>query len=440
MGSNVKTTEGVPAKAPESVAAVTGGMPSATMVDPGKAARLSMRESSGEKATESAVATKQKSGDPFEQTLTVKDMVVWGLICMVPISPMAIYGGVFADSGGMPTLAFLIGFVAVLFSVFSFGIMIRHFPSSGSIYTYVSHVFGRAMGFIAGWLMLLQYLVSPALVYLIAASAIHSMVPSIPILALCFAFLVVAGAVSVIGMKTALVVNKVALAAQLVILALFVGFGIAFVVQHPETASFSPTNVFNPDKFELSGTMSAVSLAVMSYVGFGAIARETARRAAALGMAVAAHDPFVAADDPAWTQTWTQTWTPASGPVERTALDALIAGSDVLSLHVPLTDRTRGLIDAAALARMPTGAILINAARGGIVDEAAVAAALRSGHLGGAALDVFEREPLDAAAGAVFAGVPNLILTPHIAGVTRESNVRVSAVTAAAVRRHLTER
>ena len=158
MGSNVKTTEGVPAKAPESVAAVTGGMPSATMVDPGKAARLSMRESSGEKATESAVATKQKSGDPFEQTLTVKDMVVWGLICMVPISPMAIYGGVFADSGGMPTLAFLIGFVAVLFSVFSFGIMIRHFPSSGSIYTYVSHVFGRAMGFIAGWLMLLQYL------------------------------------------------------------------------------------------------------------------------------------------------------------------------------------------------------------------------------------------------------------------------------------------
>ena len=178
----------------------------------------------------------------------------------------------------------------------------------------------------------------------------------------------------------------------------------------------------------------------LGLVGFGAIARETARRAAALGMAVAAHDPFVAADDPAWTQTWTQTWTPASGPVERTALDALIAGSDVLSLHVPLTDATRGLIDAAALARMPTGAILINAARGGVVDEAAVARALRSGHLGGAALDVFDREPLDAAAGAVFADVPNLILTPHIAGVTQESNVRVSAVTAQAVRRHLTER
>jgi (S)-sulfolactate dehydrogenase len=168
----------------------------------------------------------------------------------------------------------------------------------------------------------------------------------------------------------------------------------------------------------------------LGLVGFGAIARETAQRAAALGMTIAAHDPFVAAGDPAWN--------PAYGPVQPQALDALIAQSDVLSLHVPLTDQTRGLIDAAALARMPKGAILINAARGGVVDEAAVAEALRSGHLGGAALDVFDREPLDAAAGAVFADVPNLILTPHIAGVTQESNVRVSAVTAQAVRRHLT--
>lgn len=227
------------------------------------------------KALQPTVATKQKKGDPFKQTLTVKDMVVWGLITMVPISPMAVYGGVFTDSGGMPTLAFLIGFVAVLFSVFSFGIMIQHFPSSGSIFTYVSHVFGKAPGFIAGWLMLLQYLVSPAMVYLIAAIAIHSLVPEIPILALCFAFLVIVGVVSLIGMKTAMVVNKIALVAQLVVLALFVGCGIYYIVTHPESASFSLTNVVNPSKFEFGGTMSAVSLAVMSYVGFGAIATLT---------------------------------------------------------------------------------------------------------------------------------------------------------------------
>jgi len=167
----------------------------------------------------------------------------------------------------------------------------------------------------------------------------------------------------------------------------------------------------------------------LGLVGFGSIARETARRAAALGMTVAAHDPFVAPGDPAWT--------PSYGPVQCLDLDALVACSDVLSLHVPLTDRTRGLIDAGTLARMPKGAVLINAARGGIVDEAALAASLRTGHLGGAALDVFDREPLEAEAGAVYADVPNLILTPHIAGVTQESNVRVSVVTARAVRRHL---
>ncbi|KAA2237208.1 NAD(P)-dependent oxidoreductase [Salinarimonas soli] len=167
----------------------------------------------------------------------------------------------------------------------------------------------------------------------------------------------------------------------------------------------------------------------LGLVGFGAIARETATRAAALGMTVQAYDPFVPADHPARRQ--------AYGYVEAPELEALLAASDVVSLHVPLTDGTRNLIDAAALARMKPDAILINAARGGVVDEAALAAALRAGRLGGAALDVFESEPLAAAHGALFAGIPNLILTPHIAGVTIESNVRVSHVTAQAVRRHL---
>jgi (S)-sulfolactate dehydrogenase len=81
--------------------------------------------------------------------------------------------------------------------------------------------------------------------------------------------------------------------------------------------------------------------------------------------------------------------------------------------------------------------VLINAARGGVIDETALIEALRSERLGGAALDVFEHEPLDATRGAAFANLPNLLLTPHIAGVTEESNVRVSKVTARAVLAHL---
>jgi (S)-sulfolactate dehydrogenase len=166
----------------------------------------------------------------------------------------------------------------------------------------------------------------------------------------------------------------------------------------------------------------------LGLVGFGGIARETAKRAAALGMEVVAYDPYLPADHPAWDQLG----------VRRTPLDELLAGSDALSLHVPLTPDTRNLIDAAALGRMPKHAVLVNAARGGVVDEAALAQALRENRLGGAMLDVFESEPLPA--GSVLEGVPNLVLTPHIAGVTEESNTRVSAVTARNIRKILKER
>jgi len=164
---------------------------------------------------------------------------------------------------------------------------------------------------------------------------------------------------------------------------------------------------------------------VLGLIGFGGIARETAGRARALGMYVMAHDPFVAETDRAWND------------VERSELDNLMANADAVSLHLPLTDETRGLLDASMIARMKKGAVLVNTARGGIVDEDAVVESLRAGHLAGAAIDVFGTEPVTAAAGARFAGVSNLVLTPHIAGVTQESNVRVSAVTADNVRKVL---
>jgi (S)-sulfolactate dehydrogenase len=157
---------------------------------------------------------------------------------------------------------------------------------------------------------------------------------------------------------------------------------------------------------------------VLGIVGFGNIGRLTALKAAALGMKVVGHDPEVPGSDAAW----------ASSGVGRRDLVALLEESDVVSLHIPLTPQTRGLLDRARLSRMKKGAIVINTARGGIIDEAALAAMLREGTLGGAALDVFDNEPL--AAGSPLVGAPRLLLTPHIAGVTLESNERVSALIA----------
>ncbi|OOG27698.1 3-phosphoglycerate dehydrogenase [Thioalkalivibrio denitrificans] len=156
----------------------------------------------------------------------------------------------------------------------------------------------------------------------------------------------------------------------------------------------------------------------LGLAGFGGIGQLTARLARGLGMHTVAYDPYLKPDAPALKETDTRL----------VDMDGLLAESDVISLHIPLTDETRNLFDAKRIAAMRKGSVLINSARGGIVDEVALASALKEGHLAGAALDVFNDEPL--AAGSPLADIRNLVLTPHIAGVTEESNTRVSRLIA----------
>jgi phosphoglycerate dehydrogenase-like enzyme len=152
---------------------------------------------------------------------------------------------------------------------------------------------------------------------------------------------------------------------------------------------------------------------LVGLVGFGAIGLAVAKAFAALGCRVCYHDP--APRD-----------AKAGEAIGATpmALDALLAAADVVSLHVPLLPATQGLIGARELFLMKPGAVLIQASRGGVVDEAALAAALRSGRLGGAAVDVYSSEP-PAADNPLFAldgeAARRLLLTPHVAGVTRQS-------------------
>ncbi len=154
----------------------------------------------------------------------------------------------------------------------------------------------------------------------------------------------------------------------------------------------------------------------MGIIGFGDIGRRTGGLARALGMRVIACDPLLAADDPAWKGTG------------RADLATLLSEADVVSLHVPLDDTTRNMIGAGELAQMKPTAILINSARGGIIEETALASALKAGKLAGASIDVFPSEPLDTGKTAKFRDVPNLILTPHMAGLTDEALDRVHSM------------
>lgn len=166
----------------------------------------------------------------------------------------------------------------------------------------------------------------------------------------------------------------------------------------------------------------------LGLIGFGGIARDVAVRARALGMSVVATDRVVPTESPVW----------GEHGVAPLSFEELLGVSDAVSLHVPLTGETRNLIDRGAIQQMRRNAVLINTARGGVVDERALVDSLKAGHLGGAMLDVFEQEPLKD--GSAFGDAPNLVLTPHIAGVTEESNIRVSAVTAQNVRQALEQR
>jgi (S)-sulfolactate dehydrogenase len=153
-------------------------------------------------------------------------------------------------------------------------------------------------------------------------------------------------------------------------------------------------------------------------VGFGSIGRVVAKKANAFGLKCLAYDPVLSGNEVAL----------EGFQVPLLSLNALLSQSDAITLHLPLLPETKGLFNKDVLRQMKSGACLINTARGGIVDELALAECLRSGHLGGAALDVFSGEPAKDL--SHLSGIENIILTPHIAGVTHESNDRVSQMIA----------
>ena len=165
----------------------------------------------------------------------------------------------------------------------------------------------------------------------------------------------------------------------------------------------------------------------LGLIGFGRIGRAMARRGGGFGMKRLVCDPYV----PQATEGW--------GDLSFTDLDTVIGQADFLSLHCVLTPETRGIIDGERLQRMKASAILVNVSRGPLIVESDLVDALEQQTIAGAGLDVFTDEPLSAETAAKFTDVPNLIMTPHISGVTDESMAAISSITANNVLRVLGE-
>ncbi len=176
------------------------------------------------------------------------------------------------------------------------------------------------------------------------------------------------------------------------------------------------------DRQKFAGA-SEIAGRTIGIVGFGSIGRVVGAKARGMGMEVIAYDAMMPDDHPAW------------AGARRVSLDDLVAEADVISLHCPKLPETIDLIDKRQFERMKPDAVLVNSARGGIVNEVDCAEAVRSGQIAGAALDTLDVEPITPEVGALFHGIENLILTPHIAGITRESNRRIAEVAADNVRR-----
>ena len=226
----------------------------------------------------------------LHRSLSFTDLLVYGLVFMVPIAPFGIFGSVFQGSGGMVALAYAIGMVAMMFTALSYSQMSQAFPMAGSVYTYAGRGIAAPVGFLSGWMILLDYVLVPGLLYLIAAIAMNSLVPSIPVWIWLIGFVVLNTVVNYMGIEMTARVNKIMLGGELIVLAIFIVIGIVALAQG-KGRGFDISPLYNADTFSLSLVLGAVSIAVLSFLGFDGIsmlAEENKESANQIGRAMVA--------------------------------------------------------------------------------------------------------------------------------------------------------
>lgn len=207
----------------------------------------------------------------LKRVLSFKDLLFYGMVFMVPIAPMGIYGYVTDVSNGMAPLAYIIGIIAMIFTALSYSRMSQAFPMAGSVYSYASRGINPHVGFFAGWSLLLDYILTPALVYLVAGYALQELIPILPYWGWIALFVVVNTAVNFRGIELTAKTNIALLIFELFVLVAFIVAAFVAVLKGVGQGAFTIDPIFKPEGFNMDMVMAATSLAVLSFLGFDAI-------------------------------------------------------------------------------------------------------------------------------------------------------------------------
>jgi len=233
----------------------------------------------------------------LKRTLSLWDLVVYGMVLMVPISPFGVFGFVFKDAKGMVPLAYLVGLVGMFFTAMSYASMSRAFPMAGSVYSYVGRGLHEVAGFFAGWLILLDYILVPALLYIFSAVALRPLMPGVPDFVWLVGFVSFNAAVNLVGIRLTVRVNLGMLIVEIIALALFVVIGLMALYRGQGAGSLTLGPLYDPAAFSMATVAGATSIAVLSFLGFdgvstlaeesqgggGAVARATVASLLAVG-------------------------------------------------------------------------------------------------------------------------------------------------------------
>lgn len=207
----------------------------------------------------------------LKRALSFRDLLIYGMIFMVPIAPFGIFGYVLDASKGMVALAYLVGMVAMFFTAMSYRAMSRDFPVSGSVYAYAQRGIGQTAGFFAGWLILLDYILIPSLLYVVSAAALAPLFPAVPKAAWVIGFLLIGALINLRGVELTARTNRVFLVLEIGVLVIFLIVGLTALYGGAGAGRLTLAPLYQPGVVTPALIGAAVSVAALSFLGFDAI-------------------------------------------------------------------------------------------------------------------------------------------------------------------------